>query len=736
MISYLLGLIVIAWMPSLAHGWWLLALLALTLLMSFYMFSPSRPFWVAMILGAFYAQLFGVFAIEHRLPTDLGRLEVSLQGKVTNIQPKHTQGYQSLLIKLTSPLADRPLIRQVRLGLYDSDMRLTAGDHVSVIARIATPLSLRNESTPDITLRDLRQGIDAKGYIKEKVWLQHNPNNRQQLFDWIQQRFSASTAPLMAALVLGDRQLLKTEQWDLLRVSGTVHLAVVSGLHLGVMTLTGLLIGRVLTLIIGYFLSKPLNYMSRFLPPTLAILLASFYLYFGGAGLPLQRAWIMAICLVGGMLFDRRPSALKRLKLALLLVTLLDPLAVLDLGFWLSFGLVAALLLLNRWRNTQSLGVRLITVQLFLTTVMLPMIVAGTGQLNLGGALANLWAIPFISSFVAILPITLPLSYLFSEVALMFDLWSDLFWTGLSVHSSINLQGDWPAISTWTAISAVFGVLLLWLPLSIRWFGVLFFMPMFSPNTSIESLGLFSVRVLDVGQGQSIIVQTGSNTLVYDLGARSRSGWMVAQTTLIPTLKDQTIDRVDLITSHSDIDHLGGLPALQESLSINRWYSGQSNVTGGQPCERMTWKQSGVTFDTFSLNNATNDNDESCVLRIDNEKCSLLIAGDLSAKAEVDLLQRFKLSAVTWLVLSHHGSSSSTSGYWLDKLSPKQAIVSRGRFNRFGHPSETVVNRVMDRDIPLFDTAKEGEIYLSASRSECQLTTYKHRFNRYWHSTD
>ena len=736
MIGYLSGVLSIAWIPSLYYGWWLLAALLLALILSFLLSSTLRFVVLAMFLGALWAQLFGTVSIAYRLPLDHGKLEVSLQGGVTNLQPNRAIGYQSLDITLTDSIPSSPLIRNVRLGLYDSDLIVKAGDQIRVLAKIVAPHSVRNESSPDRSLRDLRNRIDATGYIKTVEWVQPNTAIRQRVFDWIQTRFSDSTSAVMAALVLGDRQLLNQKQWDLLRVSGTVHLAVVSGLHLGVMTLGGLFIGRALVIAIGYLTGRPVYSLTRCLPPIIALGLATFYLYFGGAGLPLQRAWIMATCLVGGMLFDRRPSATQRLKLAAVIVTLVDPLAIIDLGFWLSFGLVLALLLLNRWRCRLTMGWRLLTVQLFITTVMMPVIASGTGNINLGGALANLWAIPYVSLSVALFPITLPLSWLFSEMAWLFDRWSDLFWLGLSVHDSVKLQGRWPAVSHWTVLSAVLGILLLWLPLHLRWLGLLFCLPMLAMGPSYNDPGRFEVRVLDVGQGQSIIIQTDGNTLVYDLGARSRSGWMVAHTTLIPTLKDHAVDRVDLITSHSDIDHVGGLNALKESVMIDRWYSGQPDITGGDQCSHTLWKSNNVNFEIFSLPNASNDNDQSCVLHIDNEVCSLLIAGDLSANAEAELLQRFDIEPLTWLVLSHHGSQSSTSGYWLDRLSPKAAIVSRGRFNRFNHPSDAVVNRVTARDIPLFDTAYEGEIYLTASLSGCDVNTFHALFKRYWHDTD
>jgi competence protein ComEC len=242
----------------------------------------------------------------------------------------------------------------------------------------------------------------------------------------------------------------------------------------------------------------------------------------------------------------------------------------------------------------------------------------------------------------------------------------------------------------------------------------------------------FLVRLLDVGQGLSVVIETQEGVTVYDLAAKSRSGWVAAQATLFPTLRAQGYRELDLIVSHSDIDHSGGLESTLQQFSVNRFYSGQPSLTGGSLCESQRWKKGEVNFQLFALQNQQSDNDQSCVLLVDNGRCSVLIAGDMSSRAEIELLNQQRLAPVTWLVLSHHGSHSSTPGVWLDQLKPEVAIASSGKHNRFGHPNESVKKRLAERNITLLNTAEQGEIILTATQEQCQSDSFANLYPRYW----
>ena len=731
MISFLLAVLGHAYLPSVSWGSYFLLILSLGALVLWCRYPKFRSNLLFALIGFIVSQWHAVDGLSKTLPMNLVPQDLEFEGRVINLQPQSPMGYQSLLIKIEGAPSQLVGIDRVRLGLYDSVVRIEAGDRIKVLAKVGPLTAYQNEFSPDRRRKELAQGIGGSGYVKQLIEHEQGSTIRQRVHDWLNHNMSQSTAALLSALVLGYRGDLDDRQWELLKVSGTVHLAVVSGLHLGVMCLTGLLFGRLVVVAIQSLGVSPASIIQT-VPILCAISLASFYLWFGGFGVPLQRAWIMAICLLVPQLFARRIHPLKRLKIALFLVLVYEPLSILEVGFWLSFSLVWLLIQFAHWRNNFPRWKNLVSAQLFLTLSMLPVLLIGLGQFNLGGALSNLWAIPYVSIFVALLPITLALVGLFAPLLWFYEIWAAAFWYGLSVHSAIDLHAHWQPPSVLGLFVSLAAMVLLFLPGRIKVMSLILLLPVIMPKQNQPAPNEFLVRLLDVGQGLSVVIETQEGVTVYDLAAKSRSGWVAAQATLFPTLRAQGYRELDLIVSHSDIDHSGGLESTLQQFSVNRFYSGQPSLTGGSLCESQRWKKGEVNFQLFALQNQQSDNDQSCVLLVDNGRCSVLIAGDMSSRAEIELLNQQRLAPVTWLVLSHHGSHSSTPGVWLDQLKPEVAIASSGKHNRFGHPNESVKKRLAERNITLLNTAEQGEIILTATQEQCQSDSFANLYPRYW----
>ncbi len=731
MIGFLSAVLGHTFLPTISWGSYILIFLTLVALMLWWRCPKQRAQLMFALIGFMVAQWHAIDGLSKTIPKSVLPEEFVIKGRVINLQPLAPEGFQSLLVDIDSSPSQLSGIKRLRLGLYDSKVRIEAGEQITVLAKVGPLRAYFNQYSPDRRRQDFAKGIGGSGYIKQLINREHRGSIRQRVHDWINQNMSQSTAALMSALVLGDRGDLNPTQWELLKVSGTVHLAVVSGLHLGVMCLTGLMLGRLFVVLIQ-FLGVKSPTLIQALPIIVAISLASFYLWFGGFGVPLQRAWIMAVCLLIPQLFARRIHPLKRLKVALVMVLLYQPLSILEIGFWLSFSLVWLLIQFAHWRNAFPRWNQLVSVQLFLTLSMLPILLFGLGQFNLGGALSNLWAIPYVSLFVALLPITLALAGLSEPLLVLYEVWASGFWSGLSVHSAIDLHANWQTPTIVGTLVSLAAMVLMFLPGRFKVMSLILLLPVLIPKQNRPAPNEFLVRLLDVGQGLSVVIETQEGATVYDLASKSRSGWFAAQATLFPTLRAQGYRELDLIVSHSDIDHSGGLESTLQQFSVNRFYSGQPSLTGGTACASQSWKIGEVSFQLHALHNQQSDNDQSCVLLVDNGRCSLLIAGDMSSRAEIELLNQKRLESVTWLVLSHHGSHSSSSGFWLDQLQPEAAIASRSKHNRFGHPNESVRQRLIDRNITLLDTAEQGEILLAATQDQCVSDSFINLYPRYW----
>jgi competence protein ComEC len=227
--------------------------------------------------------------------------------------------------------------------------------------------------------------------------------------------------------------------------------------------------------------------------------------------------------------------------------------------------------------------------------------------------------------------------------------------------------------------------------------------------------GQVEVVQLDVGQGQSLILRTRDHTLLYDAGPRSGTFDLGARVVL-PSLRKLGVAALDLmLLSHADADHAGGAAAIAKGLPIKRVVGGETDglpaFLGTRPCisgERWTWD--GVTFELWQWPGAISGNPRSCVLQVQANGERLLLTGDIDRAAEQAMLASPLAVPTEWLQAPHHGSRSSSSWAFLERLAPGSVLISRGRGNAFGHPHPQVMARYQRLGSQVYDSAEQGAV--------------------------
>lgn len=210
--------------------------------------------------------------------------------------------------------------------------------------------------------------------------------------------------------------------------------------------------------------------------------------------------------------------------------------------------------------------------------------------------------------------------------------------------------------------------------------------------------GRVEVVQLDVGQGQSLVLRTRHHSLLYDAGPRSGTVDVGARVVL-PALKKLGVGSLDLmLLSHADADHAGGAAAVAHGLPIRRVVGGETEglpaFLGTQPCiSGEQWEWDGVLFELWQWPDAVDGNPKSCVLQVQANGERLLLTGDIDRAAERAFLASPLAVRTDWLQAPHHGSRSSSSGPFLQRLAPTSVLISRGRGNAFGHPHPQVMAR-------------------------------------------
>ena len=732
MVALALGLLALRFLPALPPVWLctLLPVIGLMLL-------PFRTYPVAFFLfGLSWACLQAQWALDDRLPSRLDGETRWVEGRVVGL-PQHTEAV------VRFELADA----RSRHGTVPPLMRLAwyggppvkSGERWRVAVKLKRPAGLLNPHAFDYDAWLLAQRIGATGTAKDGELLSEA---RWAWRDGIRQRLQAVDAQgrtgVLTALVLGDGSGLSRQDWQVLQDTGTVHLLVISGQHIG------LLAGVVYLLIAG--LARYGLWPNRlpWLPWAcgLAFAAALGYGLLAGFEVPVRRACLMIGLVLLWRLRFRHLGAWWPLFLALNGVLLLDPLASLQPGFWLSFAAVAVLIFtfsgrLGPWRWWQTWT----RAQWLIAIGLGPLLLVLGLPISLSGPLVNLLAVPWISLLVlppALLgTLLLPVPYvgeglLWLAGGLIDGLFRGLAWVAGQVPAWVPT-----AIPLWVWGLGALGAFLLLLPrgVPLRPLGwPLLLLLIFPPRSEIPE-GVADIWQLDVGQGLAILVRTRHHTLLYDTGPRFGDNDL-GERVVLPTLRKLGVDGIDLmLISHAHADHAGGARAVAQGLPVK-------HVRGGEPAElpnewqaagcesgrRWTWD--GVNFELWQWAHARESNPKSCVLQIEASGERMLLTGDIDMAAERALLESPLAIPTDWLQSPHHGSRSSSSMALLDRLRPKAVLISRGQGNSFGHPHPTVLARYQKYGMAIYDSADQGAIHLQLGRFEAPRSMRLER--RFW----
>jgi competence protein ComEC len=688
----------------------------------------------AAVLGCGIGALHAHRALDARLPAALEGRDLAVTGFIEGL-PEARAGMTRFEFEVQSARLgnqDVAFRGHVRLGWYETPPPLAPCARWALTLRLKRPHGLVNPGGFDFERYAAEARLLAVGYVRGSARRLPPATPESPCIDgWrlaLSEAMAARLAPgpvtaVLQGLAVGDQRALDEADWQVLRATGISHLIAISGLHVGLFAAFGALLVRALWKLCA---RVTLRVPAPLIEAPAALACAVAYGALAGFGVPTLRTLLMIATALIARHARRGQSVAHALALAATVMVLVDPLALLAPGFWLSFGGVAALLLIATPGSTRQPWWReLPRVQLAISLALLPLTVWFFGQASMVGPVANLVAVPWISFVVVPLVVAgsllLPLLPGLATPVLVLA-WHVLapLWAFLSALAALPLAQSWfPAAAPWALGMAVVGVAWCLLPRGVpaRWAGALLVLPMLVPATIALRPGQFEVLLLDVGQGLSVLVRTAHHAVLYDAGARYPSGFDLGEAVVVPTLHALGIGRLDrLIVSHGDNDHAGGAPAVERALLPRYSETGEPERVPSiahrcQAGEAWTWDAVGFRIVSPPAERPVADNDRSCVLVVSATTGTAILPGDVSTRIEERLPAA--LAPVTHpllLIVAHHGSATSSSASFLDALGPDLALVSAGYRNRFGHPRPGIVQRYVERGITLFGTAPEGAL--------------------------
>lgn len=733
MLALALGLLSLRFLPYLPPGWLLLGAAACGLGLLFSRLYPLGFF----LLGMAWACASAQWALDDRLSPELDGRTLWLEGRVVGL-PAFSEGV--VRFQLRDAVSRRGQLPGLIRVAWHGGPELRAGERWRLAVTLRRPHGLVNPQAFDYEAWLLAQRIGATGTVKAGERVQAASGLRawrDGLRQHLLQVDAFGRAGGLAALVLGDGSGLSSADWRLLQHTGTVHLMVISGQHITL--LAGILYGLVA------WLARLGMWPQRWpwLPCACALALAGALTYglLAGFEVPVRRACLMIALVLLWRLRFRHLGAWWPLLLALVVVLLVEPLAVLQPGFWLSFVAVAILILvfaarLGSWRWWRSLG----RAQWTMAFGLLPAMLALGLPVSASGPLANLIAVPWVGVLVV------PLALLGTVLLPVPWLGESCLWlAGGLLQLLFMLLGEiaawlpaWlpAAIPLWAWLLALFGALLLLLPAGVplRLPGLLLLLPALLLEGEALPEGQAQVLMLDVGQGLSVLVRTRQHALLYDAGPRF-GDFDMGERVVVPSLRALDVRQLDLLLlSHGDNDHAGGAQAVAHGLRVGQVLAGEVERLPSQlraePCQQQRWRWDGVEFQLWRRADAARGNQSSCVLRIEAGGERLLLTGDIDGQTERLLMASDMPVDADWLLVPHHGSRSSSSLAFIEAVAPRAALLSRGRYNGFGHPHPQVMGRYQRLQVALYDSAESGAVELFLGRHQAGRKLREER--RFW----
>ena len=747
--------------------------------------APSRSPWVrhtsvllaSMALGACHAAWIAKWQLADELEFRNEGRDVRVVGVIASL-PAQLQRGSRFEFDVESIEDSRIHVpAHISIAWFAGSAQVRPGERWRFVVRLRRPHATLNPGGFDLEAWLLERDLRATGYVREgaappervdaMVWQAGYAIDRAR--DALREKLQARLRDeryggVLVALVLGDQRAIREEDWLLFNRTGISHLVSISGLHI--------------TMIAGLFAVAAGRIWRRF-PRALAIapaqsaaaiaamLAAWAYCLLAGWGVPAQRTFFMLATVAAAtwVRLGTRPAT--TLALAAVIVTLLDPWAVLAPGFWLSFGAVAAIFLsvhgrpalhAQRWRDHLREAAR---TQLVVTIALVPLTVVLFQQVSIVSPLANAIAIPLVSlvitplSLAAACFIALPeplsmvaaplLVFAHTLMALLAELlqWS-LQWPAASVAL--------PAPPCWAAALAIVGAAWLLAPPGwpMRWAGTVWLVPLLLWPAERPRAGELWVTALDVGQGSALIIEAAGLVLVYDSGPRYSPQADAGSRVVLPYLRTRGIEKVDiLVLSHLDSDHSGGAGALLKALEVGEVWT---SIPAGHPilagahsvraCYAGTRVAAGAvellilhpTAADYALPER-NTNARSCVVEVRLGATRLLLTGDIPARQELELLSRTSDLHATLLTAPHHGSRNSSSDPFVRATAPTWVVAQAGYRNRFGHPDPGVVARYRAVGAQLVRTDFAGATQWRFSRDGDTLV-HMQRVDgaRYWHN--
>ena len=656
----------------------------------------------------------------------------------------------------------------LQLNVKKEKETLNYGDEIIVKGNFEEASTARNEG-----------GFDYKQYLKTKniygiLTVNKkdieiiNKNNvgiidllankvKNSMKNKIEQNIPNETSELLSGMIIGEKSNLQKEIQEDFRNSSLSHVLAISGMHVSYVMLG-----------ITFIISKVK--FSKKMSKIVTILILLFFIILTGKTASVTRACFMSSYIILASLLHKKAHVLGSISISLLIILIINPYFILDIGLQLSYGGTIGIVLIypilkkyKKKKEDESSKIKkiiykikekildTILITLSANLVIFPIVLFHYNTMSFTFIISNLLISPIIGIIIILGFLTVFVSYIISPISKIMFFILQIFLKLLAqiAHFCAELPLSkvyFPKPKIYLiAIYYLFLIYIILLKNKItevkrinRKLISIFIIIVIILNLILNFIPkTFTISFIDVGQGDSMLISTpkGKNILIDGGGSKDEENFNVGKQTLIPYLLNKGITKLDyILISHFDSDHVGGILSVLEELKAekviiceqeeNENYKRFKEIVKNKKIKVYVVKKGDnlKIEENIYLNiiwpkdekikeNAINNN--SIVAKLKYKNFSILLTGDIEKIAENEILKEYENSNIlnaNILKVAHHGSKSSSINEFLEKVKPQIALIGVGEKNTFGHPNTGVLNRLENLNTKIYRTDENGEI--------------------------
>ena len=532
-----------------------------------------------------------------------------------------------------------------------------------------------------------------------------------------------SDSPYLKAFILGDKSLISKKALTSYQENGISHLLAISGMHI---TLLSSLIDKLLR-------KLKVREKKRFISISIFLI---FYLFLTGLSSSTFRGVLFYMLFTLNKLYYFYIKSINIFMVILAITLFVNPYFIYDVGFQYSFLISFSLLTFSKFITGNYL-VKLLKTSFISFVVSIPISLFNYYQINLLSIIYNLFYVPLVSFII--FPLSL-LTIIFKSLLPIYNLLTYIMEVSSIYLDKITLfKLIFPKVSLVIYfIYLILSLYSIWCLIKNRkWPIYILFLILIFHYTSPLLKNDNYLMMIDVGQGDSILVRSKNDSILIDTGGKlsfsNNDSSKIVTNTTIPLLKSLGIRKLKyLILTHGDADHMGEAKYLIEKFKVENIIINSGSINHLEK-ELIKIRKDVVkgyeglqiicgNFEFIQLNEEYSDeNTGSQIYYATDGNINILLTGDASIESELNLINKYDLPEIDILKVGHHGSKTSSSEKFINTINPKYSLISCGKDNKFGHPNKEILNVLENSKI--YRTDQDGSIMFKIKNNKLKIET-------------